>query len=231
MTSPSFQDFFNRLCQMTDIENQSHLAQALGVGRAAISLAKQKDTVPWKWVFTLAQAYSLNSTWLATGSGAPALDVKTQDTLWAGIPHIQPARDQERPRLEMAREAPRIAFPDQDPVQTKSQALVSLEMIGPCMEPEIKDMDLVLLDQNCRHVRPGLIYALDLSGNLLIRRVDLQARTMTLICDNQAFPPASLSPEESENVQILGQVVGLVRRFGAWLSPPQDSEISGEEHS
>ncbi len=215
---------------MTDIENQSHLAQALGVGRAAISLAKQKDTVPWKWVFTLAQAYNLNSTWLATGNGTPALDVKTQDTLWAGIPHIQPVSGQENPRLEVAKEAPRIAFPDQASLQTKSQALVSLEMIGPCMEPEIKDMDLVLLDQNCRHVRPGLIYALDLSGHLLIRRVDLQSRTLTLICDNQAFPPASLSPEETENVQILGQVVGLVRRFKARPSPPKDSSIAGEEH-
>lgn len=215
---------------MTDIENQSHLAQALGVGRAAISLAKQKDTVPWKWVFTLAQAYNLNSTWLATGNGTPALDVKTQDTLWTGIPHIQPVSGQENPRLEVAKEAPRIAFPDQASLQTKSQALVSLEMIGPCMEPEIKDMDLVLLDQNCRHVRPGLIYALDLSGHLLIRRVDLQSRTLTLICDNQAFPPASLSPEETENVQILGQVVGLVRRFKARPSPPKDSSIAGEEH-
>ncbi len=216
---------------MTDIENQSHLAQALGVGRAAISLAKQKDSVPWKWVFTLAQAYNLNSTWLATGTGAPALDFKTQDALWAGIPHIQPVRGQEISRLELEKEAPRIALPDQDPLQTKSQTLVSLEMIGPCMEPEIKDMDLVLLDQNCQHVRPGLIYALDLFGNLLIRRVDLQSRSMTLICDNQAFPPAYLSPEETEGVQVLGQVVGLVRHFKPWLKSPEALGIQGNEHS
>lgn len=215
---------------MTDIENQSHLAQALGVGRAAISLAKQKDTVPWKWVFTLAQAYNLNSTWLATGSGTPALELKTQDQLWTGIPHIQPARGQESSRLEVVKEAPRIAFPDQGPVQTQSQDLVSLEMIGPCMEPEIKDMDLVLLDQNCRHIHPGLIYALDLSGHLLIRRVDVQFRSMILICDNQAFPPASLSPEEMDSLQVLGQVVGLVRRFKPWPLFPGTSGIQDHEH-
>lgn len=215
---------------MTDIENQSNLAQALGVGRAAISLAKQKDTVPWKWVFTLAQAYNLNSTWLATGNGTPALDFQTPDPIWAGIPHIQLVRGQESSRLEVEKEAPRIAFPDQGLFHTKTQALVSLEMIGPCMEPEIKDMDLVLLDQNCRYVRPGLIYALDLSGHLLIRRVDVQSRSMTLICDNQAFPPASLSPEEMESVKVLGQVVGLVRLFNAWLSSSGTSCIQDNEN-
>ncbi|MFO7802061.1 MAG: LexA family transcriptional regulator [Desulfovermiculus sp.] len=231
MTSPSFQDFFNRLCQMTDIENQSHLAQALGVGRAAISLAKQKNTVPWKWVFTLAEIYNLNSSWLAIGSGTPTLNSEIQEAFWAGIPHIEPIKGHESFRLELVKDAPRIAFPDQNTLQRKSQALVSLEMIGPCMEPEIKDMDLVLVDQNSQQVRPGLIYALDLFGNLLIRRVDLQSRSMTLICDNQAFPPVSLSSEETQRVRILGHVVGLVRQFKPWLSSPEALGIQGSEHS
>ncbi|MFW6143264.1 MAG: helix-turn-helix domain-containing protein, partial [Desulfovermiculus sp.] len=86
MNPPSFESFFSRMCQATDIQNQSHLAQALGVGRAAISLAKQKNAVPWKWVFTLAEAYNLNSTWRATGNGTPTIDADLAQTSWIGIP-------------------------------------------------------------------------------------------------------------------------------------------------
>src|SRR6056297_1791083 len=67
----SFQEFFDRLRQYTPIQNQSQLAQALDVGRAAITLAKGKDIVPSKWILDLAQKYSLNSDWLASGQGNP----------------------------------------------------------------------------------------------------------------------------------------------------------------
>ena len=224
MTSPPFEAFFNRLYQATDIENQSQLAQVLGVGRAAISLAKQKNAVPWKWVFTLAETYNLNSTWLATGNGVPRVNPDLAQYSWIGIPHAQ-AVGQDDGRLELEKAAPRCALPLQTVSAQTRVDLVSLEMTGPSMEPEIKDMDLLLVDRSLRHVRPGLIYALDLCGRLLIRRIDVQPRGMTLICDNQTFPPMALSPEDTQQVKVVGQVIGLIRQcnFRLWPTDAPDS--------
>lgn len=212
MTAPSFEDFFHRLCQATAIENQSQLAEALGVGRAAISLAKQKDTVPWKWIFTLAQSYSLNSTWLANGTGTPSIDSDSGHTTWSSVPHAVVVHP-EASRLELDKTGPRIAFSQHSAWPCPQQELTTLDMVGPCMEPEIRDMDLLLIDQKSCQIQPGLIYVLDLVGSLLVRRVDLTSQSMTLICDNTAFPPSRLLGKEADQVRILGQVVGVIRPF------------------
>ncbi len=216
MTAPSFEDFFQRLCEVTDIENQSQLAEALGVGRAAISLAKQKDAVPWKWIFTLAQSYSLNSTWLANGKGAPSIDPDSAYTTWSGVPHAVVVHT-EASRLELDKTDPRIGFSQHSAWPHPQQDLATLDMVGPCMEPEIRDMDLLLIDQSSRQIQPGLIYVLDLVGSLLVRRVDLTPRSMTLICDNTAFPPSRLLGKEADQVRILGQVMGVIRTFNPSL--------------
>lgn len=229
MNSPSFEDFFNRLCQATDIENQSQLAHVLGVGRAAISLAKQKNAVPWKWVFTLSEAYNLNSTWLASGNGTPTVNPDQVQTSWIGIPHAQEIEQQDD-RLDLKKGAPRCAFSLQMfSAQTRAD-LISLEMTGPSMDPEIKDMDLLLVDRNSRQIRPGLIYVLDLCGRLLIRRVDVNLRGLTLVCDNPAFPPMVLSGEDTHEVHVLGQVIGFIRQCNHRLWPPSAPDFTTDEN-
>ncbi len=220
MTSPSFDEFFARICQATDIENQSQLAHALGVGRAAISLAKQKDTVPWKWIFTLAETFHLNSNWLATGMGTPEIAADQDKTSWVKIPHVQVISNPSTPRLEIQAIPAQIALSAQNTASDKSSFdVVSMHMLGPCMEPEIKDKDLVLLDQRDQTMRPGLIYALDLEDTLLIRRVDIHAQSVTLICDNQSFPPYHLSPDETQGLRVLGRIMGVLRLWKTFVEP------------
>jgi phage repressor protein C with HTH and peptisase S24 domain len=89
------------------------------------------------------------------------------------------------------------------------------------MEPEIKDKDLILLDQSDQTMRPGLIYALALDNTLLIRRIDIHAQSVTLICDNQAFPPFQLSPEETQRLRVLARVTGTVR---LWQLPAESGQ-------
>ena len=55
-----FEAFFKRLCSETEITNQSQLARELDVGRAAVSLAKRKDSVPARWILDLSAKYGLN---------------------------------------------------------------------------------------------------------------------------------------------------------------------------
>jgi phage repressor protein C with HTH and peptisase S24 domain len=229
MNSPSFEDFFNRLCQATDIENQSQLAHMLGVGRAAISLAKQKNAVPWKWVFTLSEAYNLNTTWLASGNGPPTAHPDQVQASWIGVPHAEGV-EQKNDRLDLKNGDPRCAFSRQMfSAQTRAD-LISLEMTGPSMAPEIKDMDLLLVDRNSRQIRPGFIYVLDLCGRLLIRRVDVNLRGLTLVCDNPAFPPMILNAEDTQEVIVLGQVIGFIRKCDHRFRPPAPPDFTTEDN-
>lgn len=69
--SKGFESFFKRLCAETEIKNQSQLARELDVGRAAVSLAKRKDSVPARWILDLSNRFGLNSLWLEKGKGFP----------------------------------------------------------------------------------------------------------------------------------------------------------------
>ena len=69
--SNGFEAFFKRLCSETEIKNQSQLARELDVGRAAVSLAKRKDSVPARWILDLSARFGLNPLWLEQGKGFP----------------------------------------------------------------------------------------------------------------------------------------------------------------
>ena len=209
MSSIAFHDFFDRLQSATDVENQSQLAQTLGVGRAAISLAKQKDAVPWKWIFFLAETYDLNPNWLATGQGSSRITEAEATSSFIHLAHLRPKTDLEDGRLFLEKTSPRLALPPLWPVPLEH--MVTMSMPGPCMHPEIKEDDLILIDQNQHTICPGGIYAFALHGHVLVRRVDIRGQGVTLICDNPTFPVQNLDPEEWQEVELFGRVLGSLR--------------------
>lgn len=75
----SFDVFYKRVLQATDITTQIGLAEALGVNRSAITQAKTRDAVPVKWVLALSRRYSLSPDWLEFGSGSPRPAVEARN--------------------------------------------------------------------------------------------------------------------------------------------------------
>ncbi len=205
----SFQEFFERLQQHTPIQNQSQLAQALQVGRAAITLAKRKDIVPSKWILTLAQKYSLNSDWLASGQGTShhVIDPPKNVQL-VYIPIVTPQVNKEgqfvlSPSLELAPFQfdqiwlSRISDP---------QSVVCMKMIGNSMEPEIKNGDYLLIDQSITNIYAGDIYAVGIEETVIIRRVEKLPNKLLLHCDNSNYSTFTISGQERLKIQILGRV-------------------------
>lgn len=210
----SFTAFFERLTSVTPLENQSQLAEKLQVGRAAISLAKQKDSIPGKWIFTLAEAYALNSDWLATGKGSPYALTEATHQECVFVPHILPhlSKDNE---LQFDEDfAPRLHFHhDWLSQHGNPHTMISLAMTGPCMLPEIKEQDLLLINRSNTTLFSGGIFAFALEGLILVRRIEKSPRTLFMICDNPGYPDISLDKQDMEQVLCLGQVIWTGREY------------------
>ena len=210
----SFTAFFERLTSVTPLENQSQLAEKLQVGRAAISLAKQKDSIPGKWIFPLAQAYALNSDWLATGKGSPYALTEANNQECVFVPHILPhlSNDNELQFDEHFRHSLHFQY-DWLSQHGNPHEMISLTMSGPCMLPEIKERDLLLINRSRTGLFSGGIFAFALEGLILVRRIEKAPRTLLMICDNPSYPDISLDKQDMEQVLCLGQVIWTGREL------------------
>lgn len=74
------------------------------------------------------------------------------------------------------------------------------------MYPTFKTGDFLAVDTEQRAVREG-VYVLECGGSFVVRRFNIPlAGRVLVVCDNQDYPPETVSVETLEK-QILGRVV------------------------
>ncbi len=213
-----FDAFFARLCSETEIRNQSQLARELEVGRAAVSLAKRKGTVPARWILDLSARFGLNPLWLEKGKGLPR-------------PESVADRDDERPYHEIPKVRARLcagggSFETEGQVEgyysfrsdwlrTRGNPtnMVLMEVIGNSMEPEIKEGDMVLIDQSRSDVLSGGIYAVGVEDTVMVKRVERLPGTLVLRSDNTDYSPIHLAGDELDNVRVIGKILWTSREY------------------
>ena len=83
----------------------------------------------------------------------------------------------------------------------------ALEVKGDSMSPLIKDGDTVFIKE-CYDKLPKRIYALDIDGAAVIKRVIWGKDKITLLSENKAYPPRDITGEQLLNTKIIGLVVG-----------------------
>jgi len=214
MYTTAFSDFFERLKSVTPIKTQTQLAHELSVGRAAISLAKQKESVPTKWIFALAQKYSLNTDWLATGNGTPYSSAREEKGKHVPLPLVSPKISADGHLLPSDAELSRIAF-HTDWLLTRGNPrnMVCMSMSGDCMEPGISNGDLLLIDQQSRDIYPGKLFVLAIDQVALVRRLDVLPGQLVLHCDNPRYPSEYLDKDSREQIHILGRIIWSCREY------------------
>jgi phage repressor protein C with HTH and peptisase S24 domain len=82
-----------------------------------------------------------------------------------------------------------------------------IQHTGDSMSPTLQDGGISLVDTSRTRPRDGKIYALMIGEDLVIKRLQISARGLTLISDNaDKYQPETISGDELERVKIMGQV-------------------------
>ncbi len=93
--------------------------------------------------------------------------------------------------------------------------LLLLEAVGDSMEGTISDGDLLLINTHEPRVRDNAVYAINVKGNLLVKRVQVKLDgSLVVSSDNPRYAPETIPPVEAESLRVIGQVVwhgGLMR--------------------
>jgi phage repressor protein C with HTH and peptisase S24 domain len=203
---PLFTEFFTRLCSSTPLQSQTDLARHLQINRSAVTQAKERGTVPERWVYKLARDFSLDPDWL---SGK--FQDQPQESLPGGqyypVPRVEARLSEEGNLVHVPKGREPYAFHTAW-LQSKGSmhSMVLLQACGDSMEPIIYEGDQVLIDQAQKDIISGRIYALGIGDSILIRRVERHPDRLMLISSHPNYPPAYLQLS-NPSVHILGTIV------------------------
>lgn len=218
--SNGFEPFFKRLCSETEIKNQSQLARELDVGRAAVSLAKRKDAVPARWILDLSASYGLNPLWLETGKGMPRPEaalaaMEEEESAYLEVPKVRARLSAGGGSFETESQVEGYYSFRADWLRMRGNPnnMVLMEVMGNSMEPEIKEGDMVLIDESRTDVLSGSIYAVGVEDTVMVKRVERLPGTLVLRSDNMDYSPIHLSGDELNNVRVIGKVLWASREY------------------
>jgi phage repressor protein C with HTH and peptisase S24 domain len=97
-------------------------------------------------------------------------------------------------------------------VSVRDLALISV--IGDSMEPTLSEGDVVLLDMTTKGVMDGSIYALQLNGGLLVKRIQRKLDGSIVVKpDNPRYDTEIISEDSADLLKIIGRVVWVGRRL------------------
>lgn len=94
----------------------------------------------------------------------------------------------------------------------RNRNCVLLEVSGDSMEPDLRDRDLVLVDGDRTRVEPGRIYAVELAGGIVVKRLDIIPGRLVLRSSNPAYQPVPVQADDPA-VRILGRAVWVGREI------------------
>lgn len=215
-----FDAFFRRLCSETEIDNQSQLARELDVGRAAVSLAKRKDSVPARWILDLSAKYGLSPLWLEQGKGLPRPEAaiaaaEEEFGAYFEVPKVRARLCAGGGSFETEGQVEGYYSFRSDWLNMRGNPanMVLMEVIGNSMEPEIKEGDMVLIDESRTDVLSGGIYAVGVEDTVMVKRVERLPGTLVLRSDNTDYSPIHLSGDELNNVRVIGKILWASREY------------------
>ncbi len=233
MAQLDFHTFFRRLTEATAIESQQDLATALGVNRSAITQAKRRDAIPQKWILALSREFGLNPDWLEFGKGtarrakadgvAPAVpasahseqNIRTELPAIATVPKVYARLCAGGGSFDVEAAVAEEHIFRQDWLSRKGTpgSMVLMDVFGNSMEPEIREGDMVLVDQSQKDLYAGSIYAVGFEDTVMVKRLERKPGEVVLHSDNPDYSPLHIRGDELENFRIIGRIVWISREY------------------
>ena len=215
MLSRQFDSFLSRLRQATTITSQANLAKALGISRAAITQAKNNDSIPMNWIIQLSRQFNMNPDWLVTGVGPIDLSQSINTESFLQIPKIKARLSAGAGSFETEPEIEEFYSFRKDWLirKGKTRDMVLMDVNGTSMEPELKEGDTVLIDQSQKSILAGAIYAVGIADTIVVKRLEKRPKELVLLSENTRYPMISFKGEDMNSVRITGKVIWVCREL------------------
>lgn len=219
----NIEETLGRMRQSLGVSNNSQLAEKLGLSSSGtISLWKKRGKIPLPNLEKVAQLTSVSLDWLVAGEGEPGPTLSDATCpIHEGfvlIPRYN-VEGSMGPGAVVGEERviDRLAFKEEwirTALGANPKDLALISTVGDSMEPTLHPGDLLMLDCSVNDVRDNAIYALQVNGTLLIKRLQRRVDGQVIVkSDNPAYEPEMIGPEAVDSLKVVGRLVWAGRKF------------------
>ena len=212
-----------RMLSATSSSDYKELASFFKISTDSIYKVIRTAKIPPAWYFVVSEKTGASLDWLATGKNEAPTDksngqVLACDTsqivmvpmvearLSAGTGSFETEGNSERSY------AFRLDFLRRKGIPTR---MVLMRVSGDSMEPEIKDGDVVLIDQGQTSPIPGKLYAVGVEDAVYIKEYNTMPGKMILSSVNTVYAPLEVDTrgDLATGVRIIGRAVWIGREL------------------
>jgi len=208
-------NLLHRIMDVTGIESQTEFARYLNTNRSSINHARKRNKIPDRWIVQLYKKFGFNPKWIEEGTGKIFIkEYSFSDLDFTKIPKVDAVLSAGGGSLQVSERVDHyLSFPS---IWLRSKgsiaAMVTMDVTGDSMEPDIKDGDIVLLDQSQIDIYNSKIYALRLDDALFIKKIEIHPDQLVLCSTNRAYSPIYID-KSMDNITILGRVIWGARDY------------------
>lgn len=225
----SFQETYERICEITGVRTQVELANLLAIRQSSISDAKRRNSIPADWYMKLFEQFGISPNWLKYGTGprylnrppaagTPAAgDVVNEAGATFGDPLVRsvvttvhgmscPAEGADLANLPVEG---RIALP----FGYAGKNILVFHVASGAFAPTVRKGAYIGIDTTQCHPVSGELYAMRMSyEGVALKRLylDMDKGGFILRADSQGYPENFLTAAQCRE-RLLGKVVWVLQ--------------------
>lgn len=193
--------------------SQTEFASMVGVSQKTISNYEKDERSPdIPFILRVGTLFKISTAWLLTGEGPKSEGYASS---FIKIPKVKARLSAGSGSLETTGETVSQYSFRSDWVYRKGdpKGMVLMDVFGDSMEPEIKEGDTVLIDENQKEIYAGRVYAVGLGEEVLIKALDKYPQYLILRSFNREYPPieVDMRGDLGDELRIIGRVVWWCR--------------------
>lgn len=198
--------------------SREQFAERLGIHPQTLRKYEINERVPSAdFIALLCETFFVSYEWLITGRGNMSqmsqAQLPAQDVMYVPLVRARLSGGNGSFEVESDIEG-RYAFRGEWLNRKGSPGrMVLMKVVGDSMEPEIREGDMVLIDQSQQEVIAGGIYAVGIDDMVMIKQVDPAPGKLVLRSYNARYSPveAPLTGDLSSTVRIIGRCIWWCR--------------------
>ena len=216
MQQAKFEIFLKKISSVLGLRNQNELSAVIGVNSSSITQARKRDKIPANWILQLCLKYGLNPNWLEKDIGPAFIQpFNNAEEEFMQIPKVRARLCAGGGSFEVGSEIEGYYSFRNDWLSRKGNAdkMVLMDIFGNSMEPELKEGDVVLIDESQKDVLAGSIYAVGIDDTIMVKRLEKRPKGLALLSENTRNETIYMEGEDLNRVRLIGKVLWVGREF------------------
>jgi phage repressor protein C with HTH and peptisase S24 domain len=216
MPQTRFDIFSKKVSDVIGLRNQNELSAVIGVSSSSITQARKRDKIPANWILQLCLKYGLNPNWLEKDIGPVFIQpFNNAGEEFMQIPKVRARLCAGGGSFEVGSEIEGYYSFRKDWLSRKGNAdkMVLMDIFGNSMEPELKEGDVVLIDESKKDILAGSIYAVGIDDTIMVKRLEKRPKGLALLSENIKNETIYMEGEDLNRVRLIGKVLWVGREF------------------